>query len=249
MEIHHNPTTVGSRSLDRPVTQYRVHFVVLPARDIFGMVGRSGGGYNSQWTDWSTEGRQQRQLIMQEFEQGLNNICGHYSQLEASILKEGIRNPVTVTCGRPRKRTINHLPPELRQKDPSQLLLLETTTGGSRLHVAQKYNLRIPCIVSDWTGRFRGQPELLDAADARACYRDQPKSISFNRSLGFVENFDQHKVGYHLGDDWSEDRLMPLRAVLWISIMNRHGYRVNNLPKIVQDVLHQHGIDQSEVGN
>ncbi len=227
---------------------YRVHYVLLPAREIFGMVGRCGGGYNSQWTDWTPRGRQLRELIMKEFEEGLNEICGHYSQLEHSVLTEGIRNPVTITCGRPKKRTMQHLPPEMWTWSPKKLLLLETTTGGSRLHVAQKHNMSIPCIVTDWTGRFANEPEIRNEADARMCYLDQPKSIMFNYSLGFVEGFDQTKVGYHLGEEWSEDRLMPLRAPLWISIMNKYGYRVDRLPKIVLDVLEKNGIDQSQLG-
>lgn len=229
------------------MTAYRVHFAVLPARDIFGMVGRCGGGYNSQWTDWSDEGRRKRELIMQEFEEGLNAICGHYSRLEESILKEGIRNPVTITCGPPKKRTWEHLPPEMREWSHDKLLLLETTLGGSRLHVCQKHGMQIPCIVTDWTGRFHDEPEIRNEDDARLCYLDQPRSISFHPQLGFVEAFDNKKVGYHLGEEWSEDRLMPLRAPLWISIMNRHGYRVNNLPQIVQDVLKKAGIDQSQI--
>ncbi len=229
------------------MTKYRVHFVVLPAQDIFGMVGRCGGGYNSQWTDWTQEGRQKREMIMREFEEGLNAICGHYSRLETSILKEGIRNPVTITCGYPRKRTMQHLPPEMRQLPADQLLLLETTVGGSRLHVCQKHSMQIPCIVTDWTGRFANEPEICNEQEARMCYLDQPRSVTFHPELGFVENFDTAKVGYHLGEEWSEDRLMPLRAPLWISIMNRHGYRIDNLPRIVQDVLRDAGIDQSKI--
>lgn len=228
--------------------KYHVHFVVLPAREIFGMVGRCGGGYNSQWTDWSDEGRRRRALIMQEFEEGLNAICGHYSRLEQSILAEGIRNPITVTCGPPRKRTWQHLPPEMHSWPHQSLLLLETTLGGSRLHICQKHDMQIPCIVTDWTGRFAGEPEIRSEQEARMCYLDQPKSISFHPDLGFVESFDTKKVGYHLGEEWSEDRVMPLRAPLWISIMNKYGYRVDNLPRIVLDVLKVNGIDQSNLG-
>ena len=249
MAIHYYTTTVGVGSLERSMRPYQVRYVMLPARDIFGMVGRCGGGYNSQWTDWTPEGRQRRELIMKEFEDGLNQICGHYSQLERSILAEGIRNPVTVTCGLPRKRTVEHLPPEMRNLHPKLLLLLETTTGGSRLHICQKYNMEIPCIVSDWTGRFRNLPEIRNEADARMCYLDPPKSVNFSSKYGFIEDFDQHKVGYHLGNEWSEDRLMPLRAPLWISIMNKYGYKIDRLPKIVLDVLNQNGIDQNNLGN
>ena len=228
---------------------YRVHFVELPARDIFGMVGRCGGGYNSQWTDWSSEGRRRRELIMKEYEEGLDAICGHYQKLESSILREGIRNPVIITCGPPRRRTWDHLPPEMRSWPQEKLLLLETTMGGSRLHVCQKHNMQIMCIVNDWTGRFRKEPEIRNEAEARLCYLDQPQQIKFDRKLGLTENFSTNKVGYHLGEEWSEDRLMPLRAPLWVGILNKYGYRVEKLPPIVLDVLKKAGIDQDEAIN
>ena len=225
---------------------YRVHFTALPARDIFGMVGRCGGGYNSQWTDWSDEGRRKRELIMQEYEQGLDEICGHYRKLESSILREGIRNPVIITCGAPRRRTWEHLPPEMRSWPLEKLLLLETTMGGSRLHVCQKHDMRIMCIVNDWTGRFRSEPEIRNEAEARLCYLDPPQHIKFDQNLGILESFSTNKVGYHLGEEWSEDKLMPLRAPLWIGILNKYGYRIDKLPKIVLDVLRAAGVDQDE---
>lgn len=226
---------------------YRVRYVMIPAREIFGMVGRSGGGYNTIWSDWSDEGRRRRELIMKEYEEGLNAICGHYSKLESSILNEGIRNPVIVTCGYPRKRRMEHLPPEMRRQDPEKLLLLEMTTGGSRLHVCQKHNMTIPCLVNDWTGRFRDEKSVENEKDARQYYKDPPKSITFHPDQGIIETFDLNKVGYHLGQRWSEDKLMPVRAPLWVGLMNKYGYRVEKLPRIVQDVLKAAGINQDNV--
>ena len=227
---------------------YRVRYSMLPARDIFGMVGRCGGGYNTIWTDWSDEGRCKRELIMAEYEQAMDDLCGHYRRLEESVISEGFRNPVIITCGLPRKRTMEHLPPEMRSWNPNRLLLLETTTGGSRLHVAQKHNFSIPCIINDWTGRFDSEPEIKTIDDARMCYLDQPHGLSFNPHMGLIESFDQTKIGYHLGAEWSEDRLMPLRAPIWIRIMNRHGYRVRNLPRIVEKILRSAGVDQNQPG-
>ena len=240
---------LGVGTLEGLTVQYQVRYAMIPAQGIFGMVGRCGGGYNTIWTDWSDRGRQARESIMREYEQGLDTICGHYQKLETSILTEGIRNPVVITCGLPRKRPMECLPPEMRNRPPRDLLLLETTMGGSRLHVCQKHNMEIPCIINDWTGRFSGFPLIKNEADARMCYMDQPRGITFSPTLGLVESFEQKKVGYHLGDEWSEDRLMPLRAPLWISIMNRHGYRLENLPKIVLEVLGRAGIDQSQVNS
>lgn len=240
---------MGARSLERSVrTKYHVRLVSLPAREIFGMVGRCGGGYNTVWTDWTDEGRAKRDLIMQEFEQGLDAISGHYQRLEKSILNEGVRNPIIITCGLPRRRDTTCLPPEMRTLSPESLLLLETTVGGSRLHVCQKHNMKIQCLINDWHGRFSNYPEIKTIEDARSYYRDQPKDLSFNRRLGLIEAFDRTKVGYHLGEEWSEDRIMPLRAIMWVKIMNKHGYHVDNLPQIVLDELAKAGIDQRHLG-
>lgn len=241
-------TILGAGSLERRVNeQYKVYYAMIPAREIFGMVGRCGGGYNTIWVDWSEEGRRKRDLIMQEYEEGLDEICGHYRELESSILQEGIRNPVVITCGPPKKRPMECLPPEMRCADPKNLLLLETTMGGSRLHVCQKHDMEIPCIVNDWTGRFRGFAEIKTEADARKYYLDQPRGLTFNPKLGLVESFDQNKISHHLGERWSEEKIMPLRAPLWIGIMNKYGYRIDNLPKIVLDVLYAAGIDQNNL--
>lgn len=222
----------------------QTHYAVLPANDIFGMVGRCGGGYNSIWVDWSLVGRQKRKLIMEEYEQGLDAICGHYSKLEKSILEEGIRNPIIITCGLPKKRPIECLPPEMRNLPESQLLLLESTTGGSRLHIAQKYNMQISCIVNDWTERFSLYPKITKDTDTLKYYKDCPSNVKLHHRLGIVESFDEKKVGYHLGHEWSEEKLMPLRAPLWIGIMNKHGYQIHNLPAIVLDVLGKAGMTQ-----
>ena len=228
-------------------TPCKIRYVELPAKDIFGMVGRCGGGYNTIWEDWSTSGRIARRKIMEEYERGMNDICGHYDKLEQSMLQEGCRNPVVITAGQPRKRKLHLLPPEMLEADPASLLILEGTTGGSRLHVAQKHNLTIPCIVNDWHDRFTDCPEITSAQDANKYYKDTPKRLYIDSNAGFVETFDQGKIGYHLGPEFTEDKVVRQRAPLWVSIMNKYGYRVNRLPAFVEEILAEHGIDQSHL--
>jgi hypothetical protein len=225
------------------IENVKIRFVNLPAREIFGMVGRCGGGYNSLWADWSDDGRLSRERIMKEYEYELNKICGHYDKLEHSILAEGIRNPVVITCGYPKRRSIKFLPPELLSQPESSLLLLEGTSGGSRLHVAQKHDMTIPCIVNDWTGRFCHYPEVLTEQQARSYYKDQPELIVIDPATGYLEGFGDSKVSHHLGKEWSEDRLMPLRAPMWINIMNKHGYQITKLATRVKEVLDVAGIE------
>lgn len=224
-----------------------VRYVELPATDIFGMVGRCGGGYNTIWEDWSTSGRIARENIMQEFEQGINEICGHYDKLEQSMLEEGCRNPIVVTGGLPRKRDHKLLPPELRDVDPATLLILEGTTGGSRLHIAQKHNMIIPCIVNDWHDRFPNAPLIEKPDDARRYYKDAPKRLLADPRSNFMEAWDQQKVGYHLGTEFTEDKVVRERAPMWVRVMNKYGYRVERLPEFVHEILAEQGIDQSNV--
>jgi hypothetical protein len=224
----------------------RIRYVELPAKQIFGMVGRCGGGYNSLWADWTRQGRIARESIMAEYEEELKKIFGHYTKLEASILAEGIRNPVVVTCGLPKKRTLKHVPPEMLAGPEKNLLLLEGTTGGSRLHIAQKYNMTIPCIVNDWTGRFDHEIEVVSETQARSYYKDQPELVVVDPRNGYFESFDDNRVAHHMGTEWTEDRVMPLRAPMWIGILSRHGYQIERLSSRVREVLQSAGIDQPE---
>ena len=227
-----------------PVTQpAKVYYTMLPARDIFGMVGRCGGGHNTVWEDWSDMGRLKRQIVIEEFEEGMDKLCGHYEKLEQSVLQEGFRNPILITCGKPQRRKLHHLPPEMLAKDPSELLLLEGFTGGSRLWVAQKYNLNVPCIVNDFTGRFKRLTPLRTADEVKAYFKDTPRFLILDANKGASESFDQNKVGHHLGIEWTEDKVLPHRTVIWINAMNRQGYVVQPLPEIVNKILKDRGIE------
>jgi hypothetical protein len=124
--------------------------------------------------------------------------------------------------------------------------LLEGTTGGSRLHIAQKYNMTIPCIVNDWTGRFDQATEVVSETQARSYYKDQPESVQVDPRNGYFESFDDNRVAHHMGEEWTEDRVMPLRAPMWIGILNRHGYQIERLSSRVREVLQSAGIDQPE---
>lgn len=221
-----------------------VFYTVLSAKQIFGMVGRCGGGYNTVWEDWSTAGRLARDKITQEYEEGLNAICGHYARLEASILSEGFRNPMIITCGNPIRRELKHLPPEIKQKPITEWLLLEGVTGGSRLWVAQKHNLQVPCIVNDTTGQFNQGISLVSADQAAKMFKDPPAKYSLTETTGFSEHYNNSQRAYHMDPSWSEERIVLQRAPLWVSIMNKHGYYVDRLQPFVLDILAQAGVVQ-----
>ena len=139
----------------------KVYYETMDAILIFGMVGRCGGGYNTVWEDWSPEGRIARENIMREYEDEMNKLCGHYAKLEESMRKEGLRNPIIINCGFPTRCKMKHLPPEILALSPYRRFLLEGTTGGSRLWVAQKLNLPINCFINDLSGIYSGKNRIL----------------------------------------------------------------------------------------
>lgn len=224
----------------------KVFYETIDPNKVFGMVGRCGGGYNTVWEDWTDEERAARELIMREFETEMNNLCGHYDKLEQSIIHEGIRNPVVINCGFPRRCKMNHLPPEIKFLPPNRRLLLEGTTGGSRLWVAQKHNIPIKCFINDFSGSYPGKHRILTVKQALKYYKDEPKSLRIDFRNGLIEQFDQQKVGHHLGEEWREDKLVKLRAPIWVKIMNKYGYYVDRLPPVVHKILKDAGIEQPE---
>lgn len=222
----------------------KIYYTLLNPNQIFGSVGRCGGGYNTVWEDWTVTGRTARESITKQYEEGLNSICGHYEKLEKSILKEGFRNPLVVTRGFPLKRKLSHLPPEVLNLSASERYILEGVTGGSRLWVAQKYNIPVPCIVNDRTNNSTTTKLIEKKEDALIYYKDQPKSLYIDRRLGLIEAYDNYKTSYHLDDKWIEDDLVKVRAPLWVSLMNKHGYYVHRLQPFVEEILKESGVEQ-----
>lgn len=201
------------------------------------MVGRCGGGPNTLWADWSPEGREARDNIIREFMEGMDEACGHFTKLEESVLKEGFRNPIIVTCNTvPRRHGPRALPPELRNQP--EVLIAEGTTGGSRLWAAQKHDMVIPVIINDWLGNYRHCPEMRDEDDLLVYYTDPPKEgFFFGVHHGLMEKYDRKKVGSHLSEEWSEDKLMDIRVPLWLSLMDKYGREVKNLPDVYDKYL------------
>jgi hypothetical protein len=224
----------------------RVYFTLLDPHTIFGSVGRCGGGYNTVWEDWSPSGRIARENITREYEEGLNAICGHYDKLNASILSEGFRNPLIVTRGYPLKRKTTQIPLEVLKQPLGERYILEGVTGGSRLWVAQEYNIPVPCIVNDRSSERVSNKLVTNSQEALTLFKDPPKSLYLDRRYGIVEAYDNYKSSYHLEDHWLEDDLVKLRAPLWVSLMNKYGYYVYRLQPFVENILKEAGIVQPD---
>ena len=86
----------------------------------------------------------------------LNEENEFFIKLERSILKEGFRNPIVIAA---KKESIKCI------------------YGGSRLMFAQKHDLRIPCIISDYDDIFPNDKILYDINEVRKYFLDRPQKI------------------------------------------------------------------------
>lgn len=93
-----------------------------------------------------------------------------YDKHEQSILAEGFRNPIIVVA-----------------KDKIYCL----TIGGTRLSIATKHGLSIPCIVSDYVGRFKNEPLIKNVNEMLEYYKDKPLKIIFvENGLSYIPKKD-----------------------------------------------------------
>lgn len=86
----------------------------------------------------------------------LENENGFYSRLEASILREGIRNPIF--CQSIDEGTFCRY-------------------GTSRLWIAKRHGMEIACVIADYVGRWNRLEELRGADDIESKFIDAPGVI------------------------------------------------------------------------
>ena len=79
-----------------------------------------------------------------------------YTRLEESILKEGIRNPIF--CNSIAEGTFSRV-------------------GTSRLWIAKKHKIPVPCIIADYVDRWTELEELNGEDEIRAKFQDQPHIV------------------------------------------------------------------------
>lgn len=156
---------------------FRIYYAVLPSKDITNCVAP---GYRHVTGDNTPSGIAERNRAQANYITNLNHKNNFYKKLEESILKEGFVNPVLIQAGYCTQIYRKYLP-EDHQRDIKKALCCDRN-GGSRLWVGQKHNLDIPCIISDFCGRFAnsGFEELHSQDDVMRKYGVRPKRIIIN---------------------------------------------------------------------
>lgn len=129
-----------------------------------------------------------------------------YEKLEKSILSEGLRNPILVTAGffssqyleansgeRQKQNDLwRRIPPDL-QSNKERVLICERI-GGNRLYLAQKHNLSVKCIVSDFVNMFDQYPQLKTEQEILSKYQDLPTKITLSSNGVWTNGLPQHHL-------------------------------------------------------
>ena len=175
--------------------KFKIYHAVLPSNRITNCVAP---GYRHVTGDKTEAGENERRNAQNRYITSLNNKNQFYKRLEESVLKDGFINPVLVQAGYCQQIYRKYLPIE-HQKDITQCLCCDRH-GGSRLWVAQKHDLDIPCIISDFSGMFAnaGFKELHEDKDMFPLFGVRPKRIIINEHGVHVGQ----PVHVHLEKEW-----------------------------------------------
>jgi hypothetical protein len=143
---------------------YSVYSVLIPAKSIINLCG----------PDRINDNEYTKKMVSTR-----NNKDFFYSKLEKHILGYGIKNPIIVSIGFCPKSLIKFIPED--KSDDYLNYFICDRHGGSRLYIAQKHNLLIPCIVNDFNNFFSDKiKELRTVKDISAQFVDKPKKIIHN---------------------------------------------------------------------
>jgi len=158
-----------------------VRYGVLPASEISDRVLVDNPGYGSPIGRWGSRPVKPDGSWISKQEMK----WGFYTRLEESILKEGFRNPIF--C--------NAIPEGLFSR-----------VGTSRLWIAKKHNLEVPCIIADYVNRFPELEELRTEKEIRAKFKDQPNKVELHAETKVGHVWISGLPHYHLGETEEEYR-------------------------------------------
>lgn len=165
----------------------KIYFGYINSNNIFNLCGpdKNGPIGNDDVT------KERRRKAFENMIENRNKRDNFYNRLEQSILKEGFRNPILVCAGWINPKFRNRLPDHMLNNDKK--ILICDRNGGSRLYFGQKYNLEIPCIISDFKNVFENSNliECKNSDDIKSFYKDKPVNIIINQYGIHIEGLSQ----------------------------------------------------------
>lgn len=166
-----------------------VRYAVLPAEAVFNLASpRYLPEVFARWSgahDWHDARYEPlRDEIEAAYVDGFNEASKHYERLEASVLDEGFRNPIVVSAGKLDRRNPKELPPDQRNGEAVVCEYL----GGSRLWVAKRHWLDVPCIVNDHANVLPEAEVLAGLGHVTAKFTDKPRAAKWSRHGVYLNN-------------------------------------------------------------
>lgn len=143
-----------------------------------------GAAYNAKNHKSPEKLEQAKEEYIEFFNKRNGVFSGFYIKLEDSMLKEGIHNPIIVNAG----HVVKHL--QFLFKGQTDFLVCDNN-GGSRLRLAQKHNLTMPCIILDFIERFANDSnytELFTSEDILKYFKNPPGSIQLHEDKISIGN-------------------------------------------------------------
>jgi hypothetical protein len=148
---------------------YRIFYGVLTHRDIESIALVDNPAYGRAIGKYGSRPIEPDITSRQKLEQKY----GFYSKLGTSIDEEGIRNPIF--CQSIEEGTFGKY-------------------GLSRLWIAKRKRIDIPCIVADYVDRWSHLEELFTADDIRGKYIDQPTIIDLENTFMKIAGCEQMQL-------------------------------------------------------
>ena len=113
-----------------------------------------------------------------------------YQKIENSILTDGFYNPISVVGGIQQLLNLQQLKPNLlpseMAENPDEAVVCYSH-GGTRLYFAQKHNIKIPCIVADFTNRFPNGKVIESVKELRGYFKSELKKCLITPTGLYVE--------------------------------------------------------------
>jgi len=156
---------------------YRLYYGTLLSSSITELCGAAYDAANHKSPEKLAQAKE-------EYINFFNKKNNFHTKLEESILREGICNPIIVSAG--------YVVPHLRFLFKGQTdFLVCDNNGGSRLRIAQKHKLTIPCIILDFIEMFAGNSnyiELFTTEDILKYFDVRPGNIRLHKNKITIEN-------------------------------------------------------------
>ena len=132
--------------------KYTIRYGILPATDISDSVIVANPLYGTPIGKWGS-----RPVTPDGCK--MNRLRGFYAQLEQSIKEEGILNPIFCNCFK--EGTFSRY-------------------GTSRLWIAKKLQLSLPCIIADYTGEWSHLEELKTEEEVLSKFKSKPEILEMD---------------------------------------------------------------------